>query len=306
MAKLPRRAALVAVAAVVLLFLVPAEPRPATGQWLARAGIEPRIARVGRFDVRYVRTGHGPTLVLIHGLASSIYSWSDVIPALAESFDVIALDLPGFGASSQPADLAFDDYLPTVTGLMDQLGVPRAHFAGNSMGGAVSLLMAAREPARVDRLVLLDSAGFNLKLNERPFMVRVLGSKMVGLLAERVPVRRLLTGVTLRHLMQDDSRVTGERIDEYVAPLLRPGALESARSLLHSRIDERLVTDLGMIRAKTLVVWGRFDPWLPESHADGFVAGIKDARKVVLETGHMPQEERPVEVARLIREFLVS
>jgi pimeloyl-ACP methyl ester carboxylesterase len=66
------------------------------------------------------------------------------------------------------------------------------------------------------------------------------------------------------------------------------------------------VANLASVQAKTLVLWGRFDPWLPESHADRFVAEIKGARKVVLETGHLPQEERPAEVARLIGDFLIS
>ena len=82
--------------------------------------------------------------------------------------------------------------------------------------------------------------------------------------------------------------------------------MASARSLMLSRLDEDFEADLAAIQAKTLVLWGRFDPWLPESHADRFVAAIKGARKVVLETGHMPQEERPAEVARLIRDFLIS
>ncbi len=289
-----------------VLFFLPSEKVPPTGQWLARAALTPHTVRIGRLDVRYVRRGQGPSVILIHGLASSIYTWADVIGPLAEKFDVIALDLPGFGASSQPDDLSFDDYPGTVVGLMDALGIQRAHFVGNSMGGAVSLIMAAREPDRVDHLVILDSAGFSLRPNERPFVVRLLASKAAGVLAERLLVRRLLTAATLRYLFQDDTRVTPERVDEYVAPMLRKGALASARSLLLSRLDERWVADLSAIQAKSLVLWGRFDAWLPESHADRFVAEIKGARKVVLETGHLPQEEKPAEVARLIGDFLIS
>lgn len=288
------------------LLLLPAEPVPQTGQWLIRQGLESRIVRVGRLDVRYVRKGRGPTLILVHGLASSIYSWSDVIGPLSEKFDVIALDLPGFGASSQPPDLGFEDLPAAVIGLMDALGTARAHFAGNSMGGAVSLLMATRTPERVDRLVILDSAGLKMKPEERPFVVRLLSSSGAGAIAERLPIRRRLTTATLHHLFFDQTRVSEERIDEAVAPLLRPGALASARSLLASRLDERVLPDLRLIQAKTLVIWGRYDPWLPVIQADGFVAEIRGSRKIVLETGHMPQEEKPAEVARLIGDFLVS
>jgi len=305
------------------LFLLPSEKTPQTGRWLTRAGLESHVvtlprgdagARPGgqadlpsqRLDIRYVRAGSGPTVILIHGLASSIYSWADVIGPLSAEFDVVAIDLPGFGASSQPADLSFDDNPRAVLGVMDSLGIEKAHFVGNSMGGALSLYLAARHPARVDRVVVLDAAGFAMKPNERPFLVQFLASGATAAIAERLPVRRPLTRATLNHLIHDRSRVTEERIDEYVAPLQRPGALEATRSLLHSRFDERFVPDLALIRAKTLVVWGRFDPWLPLEDADRFVAAISGARKVVLETGHMPQEERPAEVAQLIGEFLIS
>lgn len=306
MMKFVRRAFVLFLIAVALLVLLPAERVPPTGQWLARVGLTPITVRVGRVDIRYVRKGQGPTLILIHGLASSIYTWADVIEPLSRSFDVIALDLPGFGASSQPSDLSFEDLAGAVPGLMDALGVPRAHLVGNSLGGAMSLLLAARQPQRVDHVVILDSAGFRMKPSERPFMIRFLGSSSAGFIGDRIPIRRVLTTATLRQLMFDDTRVTTERIDEYVAPLLRPGALVSARSLLLSALDERFVKDLGAIEAKTLVVWGRFDPWLPLEDADRFVAAIKGARKVIVETGHMPQEERPVEIARLVGEFLLS
>ncbi|HRB13305.1 MAG TPA: alpha/beta fold hydrolase, partial [Vicinamibacteria bacterium] len=114
MTKLARRAVVLLLLLGVAVLLLPAERTPRTGQWFARLGVEPRVARIGRFDVRYVRKGQGPSVILIHGLASSIYSWADVIGPLSERFDVIALDLPGFGASSKPDDLAFGDYEPTL------------------------------------------------------------------------------------------------------------------------------------------------------------------------------------------------
>ncbi len=312
MVKVVRRAVVFLIIALGVLFLLPAEKAPLAGGWIGRSGLESRTVRLPRgpsgasLDVRYVRAGQGPTVILIHGLASSIYTWAEVIGPLSTSFDVIALDLPGFGASSQPGDLSFNDLPRAVTALMDALQIKKAHFVGNSMGGAVSLLMAARQRERVDHVAILDSAGFRMRLSERPFMIKVLGSSAAGFFADRLPIRRALTRVTLSHLMQDDGRVSAERIDEYLAPLLRPGALAASRALLRSPLDDAFVSDLGLIEAKTLVVWGRFDPWLPETDADLFVARIKTARKVVMDTGHMPQEEKPAEVARLVGEFLIS
>jgi len=108
----------------------------------------------------YTRTGAGAPLVLLHGIGSSRRAWDPVIPALAGRFDVIAVDLPGFGDSgplppevaSRPSALA-----AAVAGLLDDLGVTAPHVAGNSLGGWVALELAGLRP--VASLALLSPAG---------------------------------------------------------------------------------------------------------------------------------------------------
>jgi pimeloyl-ACP methyl ester carboxylesterase len=108
----------------------------------------------------YTRTGAGAPLVLLHGIGSSRHAWEPVIPALAERFDVLAIDLPGFGDSGalpaevepRPAALA-----AAVAGLLDDLCITAPHIAGNSLGGWVALELAAIRP--VASLALLSPAG---------------------------------------------------------------------------------------------------------------------------------------------------
>ena len=114
-------------------------------------------------------------MVLLHGFASSIYTWKDVLPALARDHDVVALDLPGFGESDQPADLDGALFPALVLGLMDRLGLARAALVGNSLGGAIAVAVAAARPERVTALVLIDSAGFNFAAEDRPWVLRVAG-----------------------------------------------------------------------------------------------------------------------------------
>jgi pimeloyl-ACP methyl ester carboxylesterase len=299
-------------AGAVLLLLVWAglrlydrPPRP-PGGWLVRVGLEERFATVAGVRVRYIRTGVGPPVVLLHGFGSSIYTWKDVIPGLARAHETVALDLPGFGWSDQPADLSFELYPRVVLGLLDQLSLDRVSLVGNSMGGAVACWVTASEPHRVERLVLIDSAGFNLREADRPAMVRLTSHPLAEAVVGRLSATRLLVTIGLRRVFHDDTRLTEERVDEYLAAAKRPGTLRSIRSLMTSYQGTagEFEAQLGRIKAPTLVIWGEEDEWIPPAHADRFVGAIPGARKVVLpRVGHLPEEEAPEEVTRLLIDF---
>jgi pimeloyl-ACP methyl ester carboxylesterase len=271
---------------------------------MAAAGLTPRFETVDGVRLRYVRAGDGPALVLLHGFASSIVTWRETLPALSRSHDVVALDFPGFGGSEIRPRLAPSAYPRLVTGLMDRLGIPRASLVGNSLGGGVAVVVAATHPERVDRLVLIDSVAFNLAPEDRPWLLRVTRFEPVARAVEVLPIRRALVTLALRQLFHDDRLVTRERVDEYVAPLLRPGAVAAAQALLASGDDLGLPGLVAQVRVPTLVVWGRQDAWIPVAQADRFLAAIPGSRKVVIDgCGHLPQEERPSEVTALLDEL---
>ncbi len=110
------------------------------GSWLCRSGLEARYATVNGHRLRYLRVGRGPAVVLIHGFGSSIYTWKDVLPLLAADHDVVALDLPGFGASDLPPG-------PVLRG--SALGGPRRRWI--IWGSSVSLSWAAAWAGRWPR-----------------------------------------------------------------------------------------------------------------------------------------------------------
>jgi pimeloyl-ACP methyl ester carboxylesterase len=311
---LPKRSSLVLGGTLLLLLALivaarrydnlPVEP----GAWLESRGLEARFETVDGHRLRYVRVGQGPAVVLVHGFASSLYTWKDVLPALSEGHDVVALDLPGFGGSDRPADLSFEELPTAVLGVMDHLGISTGALVGNSMGGAVVAVVAATQPDRVSALVLIDAAGFNLAPEARPAMVRLATSPLSSLL-EPLPGKRVLVERALRQVFYDDTFVTEERVAEYLDSVRRPGSLAAQRSLmlsLEGRTD--LVTSrLSRIQAPTLVLWGRQDSWIAPGDAERFTSAIPDARMVLLEAcGHMPQVERAPEVSRLLLEFLAE
>lgn len=282
-------------------------PRGGAGAWLRNAGLTARQVEVDGRSVRFVRAGSGPPVVLVHGFAASIFTWSEILPALAREHDVVALDLPGFGGSDLPADLSWPELPRAVGGLLERLGLARASLVGHSLGGAVVLTLAARAPERVDKLVLVDSAGFNVTPSERPKLIGLVASPALGGVIERVPLRRTLLQVGLRQVFHDDALVTSERVEEYLEPLARPGWLPAMRSLLRSRQEE--LADfpalLGQVRAPTLIVWGRDDRWAPVDHARRFHEGLPGSQLTIFDAcGHVPQEERPQDTLRELAKFL--
>ena len=287
----------------VLLYL-PRDPAPAPSRpWVSDAGLSMGFLDSGGSRIRFVRGGSGPPVVLLHGFASSVYTWKDVMPALAASHEVIAFDFPGFGDSSIPDPLDAGAYPGLVVEVMDRLRIPRASLVGNSLGGAVAVAVAAEHPGRVDRLVLIDSAGFNFDAGERPLLLRLIAAPGAASLIERLPIRRRLTAAGLRQVFHDPALVTDERVDAYAAPMMRPGAARAAAQVL-SRRGAPFPVD--RVRAPTLVIWGREDSWIPVAHASRFGAAIPGAQVEIIEAcGHVPQEEKPAVVSGLIADFLI-
>jgi pimeloyl-ACP methyl ester carboxylesterase len=302
-----RRAILLVLAACgVAAWIWCARPPGPTGAWMARAGVEPRFLDAAGWRVRYVRAGTGPPLVLLHGFASSIYTWSETLPALAAQHDVIALDFPGFGGTETRPTLTADDLARVVPAVTDGLGLGAYDLVGHSLGGAVAAVTAAAHPQRVRRLVLVDAAGFNLSAADRPAVVRALGAVPPAVF-ELLPLARPSTTLGLRQVFHDSRLLTRERVDEYLAPMVRPGTAAALRSLLGSRAGLDVPAQVARIRQPTLVVWGRDDRWIAVSDASRFLAAIPGSRGEVLDScGHMPQEERPADFARMVLAFLAG
>jgi pimeloyl-ACP methyl ester carboxylesterase len=156
----------------------------------------------------YSRSGQGEPLVLLHPLGFSRAAWEAIVPALAERFDVIAVDLPGFGASaplpagSEPSPAAL---AAAVAGLLNDLGIDRPHLAGNSLGGWVAVELAKTRPVR--SVTLLSPAGLwrdrtpwycmvSLRLSR--WLTRHAGPALAKIVATR-PGRAIVLGQVFAH-----------------------------------------------------------------------------------------------------------
>ena len=252
--------------------------------------------RVGGLDVRvrHVRpdapSGAPPVLVL-HGWGASIEAVASIVEGLAGRLEVVAVDLPGFGESSEPGE-AWDAgaYARFALALCDELELERFSLVGHSHGGRTGIVLAATRPERVARMVLTGAAG--IKPKRKPsYYGRVAVAKAgraVGAVGG-APGRRL----------QD-------RMRRRVASTDWLEASETMRGTFRLLIAEDISPHLPNVRASTLLLWGTHDEDTPLWMARRMEAEIPDAALVELDGGHFAYAERAGEFNRIAAHFLAE
>ena len=264
--------------------------------------------------VSMLTMGEGRDVLLLHGLGATKASFYDTAAALSrDGYRVHALDLPGFGSSSKPATAPYTArwFADTVLGVMDRLGIERAHLVGNSMGGRVAIELALREPERVGALALLSPAVAFVKRGYHP-IVRVLRPEL-GFLPHRF--RRTLVSSTFTSLFHDsdaiDPYVSDVVIDEFQRLYASAGArfafLSAARNIYLEAPFGRhgFYPRLAELERPALFVWGSHDSLIPPGFKRHVAEWLPRAEQIVLDgCGHVPQVERPDQTNGLIRRFL--
>lgn len=267
---------------------------------------EPREERVGVGDgiELYVLSAgprDAPALVFVHGIGGSSSSWQSVIGAFAETHRVVALDLPGHGQSDVP-DAATADYsvaglAAAVSAALAALGLTRVTLVGHSLGGAVAMAVALAEPDAVERLVLVDSAGFGEEIS----------GDLLALLAD-VPSEagsRALLGL----FFEDPRLVLDAGVAEHHGALSRPGAHDAVQAIAADAFPggRQAAARPGDLTQPVLVIWGGRDRVVPAAHADAARTAIADVRVAVLpDSGHAPQVEDPEAFAAHVAGFLAD
>lgn len=265
-----------------------------------------RFVEVAGQAVQVEQWGRGEPVVLLHGFGGSTYSWRLAGPELGRDFHAIALDLNGFGWTQRPK--AQEAYTlqgqgQLVIGVMDALGIPRAHLVGHSYGGGLALWLAAREPERVHSLVLVDSTLPSYSTQRRRAWAGV--RPLVGVLLRTVLLREAFIRRGLERSVYDRSLITDEVVREYLARLRVEGAADAYRGLTARVKGPAPVVELSSIGQPTLVIWGLQDGLLASAYGSRAAEKIPIAQFVGIDRcGHLPMEERPAEFVAAVREFL--
>ena len=256
-----------------------------------------------------IQAGSGEPLIAIHGLGATKGSFLPTVAELSPHFRVIAADLPGFGDSAKPLRAAYDPryFAHSIVAMMDALGIERAHFVGNSLGGRVAIELGMSHPGRVGRLVMLCPA--LAWRRERPLAALMRLTRPELGLVQIVP-RPLAEAIVRRVIPGAEEGWTAAGVDEFLRAYLTPaGRAAFYAAARHIYLDEPhgprgFWARLAELQAESLFVWGQRDRLVPIAFARHVEGVLPQARHLELDCGHVPQIERPRRTHSAMREFL--
>jgi pimeloyl-ACP methyl ester carboxylesterase len=274
-------------------------------------GFSEEWTTVDGLRVRYLHSGHGSPLVLVHGLLGYSANWRRAIPLFAQHYEVFAPDLPGSGLSDCNPQL--DCRLPAAAGrlhgFLDAVGIKHSHLIGSSYGGATAVIAASLQPSRFNRLVLVSPANpWSRTGHKRLFMLRlpVVSSLFPPLGRWAGPMQRYF----LRRMYGDPSLITEETIASHLVSILRVGILEHGVGIARTwSEDMRAMRDALPKAAQipTLLVWGSRDRTVDPASVRPLSRQFDSAQVEIIEgAGHLPYEECPEKFTRIVLDFLVK
>ncbi len=297
-----------------------AVPDPSRPPW---PGTEIAVG-AGRLNVRKTPSAN-PTAepaLYLHGLGGASTNFTDLADLLSPWLAAEAIDLPGFGRSGPPpdGDYSIAAHTRLVIRYLEQSGRGAVHLVGNSMGGAISIQVAATRPDLVRSLTLVSPAVPDLRPRRGSdallplLLVPGVGSRVLARLDGTPPEQRARALINL--CFAHPERVPANRLAEAAADVeIRRGypwsgvaLMKSFRGLVRSYLQTGTRSAwhaLGQIEAPSLVIWGALDRLVDVSNAPRVAATMPDASLLVLaDTGHTAQLEDPTSTARAILALL--
>lgn len=263
------------------------------------AGLVKKAIEVDGDRVVYLEGGKGETVLLLHGFADNKDAWLGFAEPLIRDYHVIVPDLPGFGESTKRfgENYNVDSQVKRLDRFVEALGQGKFHLAGNSMGGTIAAVYAARRPQRVLSLALLDPMGVvalkiaPMEINSTGDYEKVLPYLFVNIPQPCEPFRKTMTNDSFEEAVVSRFKAARLYNEKIWLDLIREGL--SLRPFLP------------LIQAPVLIVWGDHDRIFDVSGASILEKGLKHHQTVILkDTGHLPMTEKPAQTAAAYISFL--
>lgn len=278
-------------------------------------------ARYGYADSQYMDLSDGvrahyrdlgprdaPAIVLVHGFSASTHAWDAWAKALSTDYRVVVLDLPGHGLTrtSGPYVGGRDGFEAVVDEATAKLGLARFTLGGNSMGGGVAWAYTLDHPDKVERLVLVDAAGWPADKEGGALIFAIMRHPLGRKLLRDIDTKPLIAQ-GLRAAYLDPKLVTPALIDRYVDLARAPGHRDILLSLQGGPRREAAAADLSRIHVPTLVMFGQDDRLIPAADGEKFHKAIPDATLVLYPgVGHVPMEQIPERSVADLKSWLAA
>ena len=250
------------------------------------------VIKIQDININYIVEGEGSPILILHGWGASIDTVRPIINILNNRYKVYALDLPGFGSSSEPKE-AIDSfqYAEIVREFLKEMNIEKATFIGHFFGGKVSIILSSKYPDLFDKLVLIDSAGLIPKRGLKYY------TKVYSFKTLKFIYRKMFFWIKNEKRMENFYKKFGS--DDY------RDSSGVMRQILVKVVNENLRPLLKDIKASTLIIWGDQDDATPVYMAHIMESEIKDSGLVVFEgAGHYAYLDQYNRFTAVINAFL--
>ncbi|HEV8344208.1 MAG TPA: alpha/beta hydrolase [Candidatus Binatia bacterium] len=270
---------------------------------------ESKFVKAGKLNIHYHEFGKGYPLICIHGAGPGATGWSNFkgsVGDLSRHFRTLLIDMPQYGKSDKPViKVSRQSFLAnSIRDFMDGLGIKKAHFIGNSMGGQAALKLAIDYPEKVDRLVVIGSGAIKAGSIFQPMpleAIRNIGNYYKGEGPTLGKMREVLES-----LVYDRSRITDDLVQERFEASNDPELIEIFGKQPAGPQDD-LYADLPNLKAKTLIVWGQDDRAGALDVGLLMLRRLPDARMHIFsKCGHWAHVEHHDEFDRLVLQFFMA
>ncbi|GIX41480.1 MAG: alpha/beta hydrolase [Leptospiraceae bacterium] len=246
-------------------------------------------------------------IVMIHGLGANTTAWDAIMEPLSKKYYTLCFDLPGFGFSEKP-DITYSRkfYVDFLDNVLNHFNLSNIILMGNSMGGEIVLRYTIKNPKKVEKLILIDSAGLH-QAKERPWFLK-LGKVPILNQIPTLLINPVIFPYILSTAYYDYSKISEIKNEIYYYPFKTKNDTKALIDLLTEELIPIPEHELKKIYQPTLILWGKEDKWIPVHNVYRFKKLIPDSKLVIFDkTGHDAQEviqEKTLEEIFRIDDFL--